>query len=701
MNGEQAIKNTVMMRWKQEIEDTLALQIDRDKYEIDFKELDDQLNQIIRNRFKDRAATLHNNYTNKNVRTSLTQMASCVLDKMCVLGGDACLFYRHAASLSMNAPIIAELRSRRDYAKKQRKQFEKDSPGFIHWDTVQKNVKIIINSLYGVMGYHGFHFYNVNLAKSITATGRCIISTASCGYENFISNNIKFISFSEMVHYINNIVRDFEEDYPKYLNLFAQVDMVKPDDVMEHLRQKSAFKYTNDQALHLAKIITGLHPDCLKMVYYKNNIEAFNSTPVMKRIVRELFDRVQVLTLGDRYAFENPEKTGTICTIDAYDKFRDMLDAYRVMVQYNYPTYDCVRRTRYTNKKAVLYIDTDSNFIGLDPFVRYIRDDVYGRVDGDPNNFVFKICSVYTMLLSDVVARNFVYFYKMRNIVEEYGKILAMKNEFYFTRMAFANVKKRYFGWMMLQEGQLIKDGRGALEIKGFDFIKAGTKATIRNKYSDFVTQILHSDHINIRGMIDEALEFKEQMRNEVLSGDTSYFKQTTVSIPEHYKHPYSIQGIKGILVWNAINPEETMDLPAPVDIVPITLSRGFTHKRVDTLISYGPRPSENPNFNSTADAMPELYKFAKDYPDRYENFYNDILKNPIDEVNQMEFSVIAKPRHYNGDLPAWFKSIIDTDKIVFDAVSLLTPVLQSTGIKSSKVGKTKTINHYNNIVEI
>ena len=66
-----------------------------------------------------------------------------------------------------------------------------------------------------------------------------------------------------------------------------------------------------------------------------------------------------------------------------------------------------------------------------------------------------------------------------------------------------------------------------------------------------------------------------------------------------------------------------------------------------------------------------------------------------------MEFSVIAKPRHYNGDLPPWLKSIIDTDKIVYDAVSLLTPVLQSTGIKSSKVGKTKLINHYNNIVEI
>lgn len=444
-----------------------------------------------------------------------------------------------------------------------------------------------------------------------------------------------------------------------------------------------------------------MNPECLKMLYYKNNIHEFNRTKIMRKVIRDLFDSIDRLTLGDPYAFENPEKTGTRLKEGAYDKFKDFMIAYQVMVQYNYPIYDCVRRTRYTDKKAVLYIDTDSNFIGLDPFVRFIRDEIYNNDYGHYDNFIFKVSSVYTMVLSDVVARNFVHFYKMRNISDEYGKILAMKNEFFFTRMAFANVKKRYFGWMMLQEGSIIHDGKGELEIKGFDFIKAGTKDTIRNKYREFVTKILHAEHINIRDMIKEAWDFKEEMRRDILAGDTSFFKQTTVSIPEHYKRPYSQQGIKGIIVWNAINTKETIDFPAPVDIVPITLAKGFTEKRRDAIIAYGPRPVINREFETIASSMPALFKFIKDYPDEYENFYHNVLTSNTKEVADMEFTVIAKPMHYDGELPNWFKSIIDTDKIVYDAVSLLTPVLQTTGIKSSKVGQKKLINHYNNIVEV
>jgi hypothetical protein len=551
------------------------------------------------------------------------------------------------------------------------------------------------------MGYPGFPFYNVNLAKSITATGRCIISTASCGYENFIANNIKFVNFAEVIHYINNVAREFEEEYPQHVALFAQLDIVEPELVVEHLREKSAFKYTDAEAMNIAKILSRLDMNCVKMLYYKNNISAFNSTPLMMRLIKQLFDSIDKLTLGDPYAFENPEATGTILKPGAYDTYKDFILAYRVMVQYNYPTYDCVRRTRYTDKKAVLYIDTDSNFIGLDPFVRFVCDKVYNGIYSDFDNMRYKISSVYTMVMSDVVARNFVKFTEMRNISPKYGKILAMKNEFFFTRMAFASVKKRYFGWMMIQEGKLILDGKGALEIKGFDFIKAGTKDTIRNKYNDFVTQILHSPHINIRAMIDEALEFKEEMRLEVLSGDTSYFKQTTVSLPEHYKMPYSQQGIKGVLIWNAINTESTLDLPAPVDIVPITLAKGYTKNRIHAIKVYGPKPLDNPEFDTIASSMPEILRFAKNYPERYANFWHNVLDSDILEIMNMEFNVIAKPRHYNGDLPDWFKSIIDTEKIVYDAVSLLTPVLQATGIKSSKVGKSKTINHYNNIVEI
>ena len=62
-----------------------------------------------------------------------------------------------------------------------------------------------------------------------------------------------------------------------------------------------------------------------------------------------------------------------------------------------------------------------------------------------------------------------------------------------------------------------------------------------------------------------------------------------------------------------------------------------------------------------------------------------------------MEFKTLAKPRH-SQEMPEWFMSLIDMEKVIGESVALLTPVLQSTGIKSTKVGD---INHYTNIVEV
>ena len=697
MTGQQALGNTVIAKWKKEIGELLALQTD-ECYEIDYDELYRQLDQIVVRDFKDIPAILHNNYTMRDTRTSLTQMASCVMDDMCILGGDACLFFKHDKLLSVNVPIIAELKKRRKEAKDQLKLYEDGSFMYVYYDTKQKNIKIIINSLYGVMGYHGFHFYNVNLAKSITAMGRCIISTASCGYENFNAGNIQFVNIAELLHYINNIVQEFRKVYPENKMLFLQIDIVTPSQVVELLRERCAFKFTNDEAMDVAKIISRLDKDCIKMLYYKNNVTAFNNTPLMRRLIKQLFDKIDKLTLGDPYAFENPEKTGTILKEGAYDTFKDFRRAYQVMVQYNYPIYDCVRRTRYTDKKSVLYIDTDSNFISLDPYVRFVCDEIYGGIYNDTyDNMRFKISSVYTMIMSDVVARNFVYFTEMRNIAPEYGQILVMKNEFFFSRIAFGNVKKRYFGWKMLREGKLLKEGKGDLEIKGFDFIKAGTKDTIRKKYSGFVNQILLKDHLNVRALITEALEFKEEVRAEILSGSTMYFKQTTVNLLEHYKKPYSQQGVKGVLLWNALNPDDVLDLPAPIDVIPINLAKGFTEKRRDAIRAYGPRPLENPEFETIASTMPCLLNFAKNYPDAYEKFWHGILNNSNPQIADMEFKTLAKPRH-SQDMPEWFMSLIDMEKVIGESVALLTPVLQSTGIKSTKVGD---INHYTNIVEV
>ena len=699
MTAEAAIGTTPMSRWKTEIRNMLQMKLGPD-VKIDEVEFDRQVNAIIIQRFKDIPATLHNNYKKIDVRTTLYQMVCAVMDKRAILGGDGCLFQHHKTLLSINVPIIKNLQKKRSYAKKMRKCFEKGTSEWIYWENRQKNIKIIINSLYGVTGYMKFHFYNVHLAQSVTATGQAIISAAACGFENFMANNISFVNIAELCHYITNVITDYKDTIAENIDLYNQIPEVEPHVLIKHLWNKSAFNFTKYDADLISGIVLNLDRNCIKLLYYKNNLKAFNDTPYMRNLIRELFDNIDELTLGDEYAFVDAEATNSKYTKDAPLLFNTLKNAYRVMVQYNWPIYDKVRRTRYTDKKAVLYIDTDSNFLGLDPLVRFVCQDIYNNQYADYNNMRFKAVSVFTMILMDVVTRNYVKFTESLNIAPEYGSLLSMKNEFLFTRIAFANVKKRYYGWLMIQEGNLIKEGLGDLEIKGFDFIKAGTKATIRDKYESIIHRILKSEHIQTRAIVEEAIQFKKHVMNEILDGKSEYFKQVTVSVMERYKKPFSIQGVKGVLIWNAFNPKDIMDLPVEIDVVPIKLMHGSTPKRIQKLVEFGEYPDINSSDVMTVlKNMPNLAEFIRKYPEMYARFYNGILTNDNEQIASMECNVIAKPRG-SSSMPQWFRDIIDVDKIIEDTVSLLTPVLQSTGVKAVSVG-AKSSPHYTNIIAV
>lgn len=701
MVDSQILEMTPMQKWRDEMVQIFKMKMGPD-VKIDEDELRKQLNQIAIRKFKDHSVTLHNNYKKIDVRSTLYGMVSAVMDKRAILGGDACLFQHHKIRLSVNVTIIADLKKKRDQFKANRAKYEKGSVNYVYWENKQKNIKVIINSLYGVMGYFKFHFYNVHLAQSVTATGQAIISTASCGYENFMANNIRFVNLTELLHYINNCLQDYKDTIDEYETLYDKITEVEPYELIGFLKEKSAFTFTMEQANLVASIVSNLDRNCIKLIYYKNNLKAFNRTPYVRNLIREVFDNIDVLTLADRYAFENAEKTNSVYSDSAPSLFEELLVAYRVFVMYNWPIYDRVRRTRYTDKKAVLYIDTDSNFLGLDPYIKYVLNDIYHGQYEDYDNMRFKIASVYIMILSDLVARNFKKFTASLNIDPDYGKILQMKNEYFFTRMAFALVKKRYYGWMRIQEGKLIfKDGHyGDLEIKGFDFIKAGTKATIRDKYKEIVLKILNEDHIQIRPIIDEAIKFKKFVMGEIMKGKSEYFKQVTVSPIARYAKPYSNQGVKSVLIWNAMCPESTLDLPAEIDVIPIKLSFGFTPKRYSTLLTLGESPDTTSEvFIALQKVMPYMTDFILKHPDVYTKIYKNIFKNDNESIANMELNCIAKPR-YLAELPDWLRDIIDADKIIEDTVALLTPVLQSTGIKSVSVGAKKS-QHYTNMIAV
>ncbi|KAA9406381.1 DNA polymerase elongation subunit [Haloarcula sp. CBA1131] len=84
--------------------------------------------------------------------------------------------------------MVDELLSEREEKKTKRNEFDPENPEYGRLDRQQAAVKVIMNSLYGVLGWDRFRLYDKEMGAAVTATGREVIDytdevVADEGYE--------------------------------------------------------------------------------------------------------------------------------------------------------------------------------------------------------------------------------------------------------------------------------------------------------------------------------------------------------------------------------------------------------------------------------------------------------------------------------------------------------------------------------------
>ncbi|MFB6353236.1 MAG: DNA polymerase domain-containing protein, partial [Halobacteriales archaeon] len=84
--------------------------------------------------------------------------------------------------------MVDELLAERDQKKARRDEHDPDSEAYELYDRQQAAVKVIMNALYGTLGWTRFRLYDKEMSAAVTATGRAVIEytadvAASLGYE--------------------------------------------------------------------------------------------------------------------------------------------------------------------------------------------------------------------------------------------------------------------------------------------------------------------------------------------------------------------------------------------------------------------------------------------------------------------------------------------------------------------------------------
>ena len=645
-------------------------------------EINDKLDKIIKKDLKNQNVTVFNNYTNTAVRTNILDLTDSIEANHLIITGGGCLFLPHGTKPNILIDFILEIMKRRKDAKKMRKNFDKGSDGWLKWDIAQLLNKLVINSLYGCMGYPGFLLYNVFTAEAITSEGRFIITTAINCVEAFLGDAFYFVDESELTNYIYNI----HEEYKKYGELdvskFGVNDYLPL--VYDRIINKSKFTMTDKQKRNLLDMLSGKSQGELALLYYKNNLLEFSKLDFVKVKFKYIIENNGLLSFCEMNLLKNDEMRQVTQSI---------WDLYEVFVLYNYPVNDKVRKAMYLPKTRALYTDTDSVFVSVCHLVEYIKNDVLhgNNPMASDNDLTFTSVNLMLIFINIAIDRYLKTLCYSTNIEPEYAEKLGMKNEFYLRRILFVEKKKRYISLSILQEGQLLGGGQGKPEIKGFEFIKSNVKPYLRDFYTQLATdEILEADEISPSRIFKKMAQLKSDIEYGMSHGDSKFYKQAKVKTPDNYKNPFSTQGITAVMLWNAICPTMAIELPADVNIVPIKSLRL-------------PKPPERTKPTEVVQLDPfknkNITELADKYPDVYQRLYNEIYTNVNPQIRYMNLSSIALPKNANLTIPQYVFDLINYDEIVTNSIQLFLPVMESLGIRS--VPTTSNTNHMTNIVQL
>jgi DNA polymerase elongation subunit (family B) len=115
--------------------------------------------------------------------------------------------------------LIDWFNQRKEYRKKAKKAFAKgDMADYAYWDQRQYTVKILLNSVYGVLGLPVFRFYDKDNAEAVTTTGVTIIKTGGLAVNEFFKAELgvdrDYICYSDTDSLFSSALPIIEKRHP-------------------------------------------------------------------------------------------------------------------------------------------------------------------------------------------------------------------------------------------------------------------------------------------------------------------------------------------------------------------------------------------------------------------------------------------------------------------------------------------------------
>lgn len=672
-------------------------------------ELEEAINWSILNRYYNGPASINNNYTHKRVDGTVLEVLNYIQSLQPIITSSGVLFKKHKQAVNpLSKMIMGFLKKRKEY-KAEMFKFPKGTAEFAKYNLAQLLEKLNANATYGVLGHETSLFYNLYVAEAITKQGKSYIACSIMLFESLLANNVKFNNLDEIITFIHNVVNEKP-------NRKLRDDVVLDRDITI---AECFFKLMNNADMQIWipteremclvwDYLLGLSQEDINRIYYKNNLYVFCEMPIVQELIIRMLSKLES-------PFMDPNKPPK----EIHDDLGYLLDLIKEYVYYAHFYIDKLDRIEYMQRDVVCITDTDSTIISFDAWYRYILDKVYDIDmllkhekfdmvdlinedefgDKDPkvmceivdpeldydfytdeiieiarvaepcklvpqDSLRYSIINIMAYICSDLIVDYLKEYTKLTGSYEEGTKCrMVMKNEFLFSRVLLTQNKKNYASITLVQEGNVVPEN-ARLGISGLPINKSVLSEPVKKRLQNILyEEVLTSSKIDQIKIIKQLAVFEKEIFNNIMSGKTDYFKPDNVSSINSYENPMSINGIKAIMIYNAMKSD---DMPA------INLEE--RNKIIKISISVDKNKAERIH-----DKFPEEYaKLIK------------LLEHP---TLGKSINTIALP--LDTPVPEWIMEFIDIQGIASDNIKNFP--LDSIGV--SRMGNDSV--NYTNIIKL
>ena len=585
---------------------------------------------------KNHDAYLHNDYDDdKRYNIDLLKLYDFYYKNRPIAAGHGTFFFNQDIRKSPIQNVIdGRIAARKDYQKIRDTYI---GPGgdtsnyeYQYYEMMQMEAKVKINAIYGSFGARTFQLYNIYTAASTTGTAQSLISTTAMAFEAFLNNAVKFKSLGELMTLVGNVlVKD------KWTLKIDGLRTITDPEIIYKRWKEQFWEWKDEYDPVIKNVLRHRNVEELTRLFYINNLFDFiENDMLMSRLIR-IYD---ITT-----EFRNPNAVPENIQEDM-----EFLWTYcREFVFYNHAYTEQINRLKHDPRSRVILIDTDSNVVHIKPWVDWTREKVWNHSSTVMSDEDKQFCSVNVLAyLVTRMARELLDRYADDcNVLPRYHKRLNTKNEFYFPKVLLANAKKRYIAHIRLREGKQISK----IELKGHDFKKAGVNASIEHELMKIIEDnIINDPLVNVVQLMKDTSRLEKRIRESIDNRERTYLVRMNCKVAKSYQNPYSQGAFTGPLLWNLLNPDNTILVPDKCDTVFINI------------------PNER--------VLDE--KLTPKFPREAEIIRQNIFHGGIKELEEKGVKYLALPND-DSKIPEWVYPVLDTERIITRNTGTFYPVLR------------------------